>query len=68
MYNINRYLTASFLKNEYSFLKIINAKNNISINKTLVRIIAGPIIKEIGIIEKRIKKKLFIFLSSTIKF
>jgi hypothetical protein len=56
------------LKNEYSFFEIINPKNNISINKTLVRIIAGPIIKEIGIIEKRIKKKLFIFLSSTIKF
>ena len=43
-------------------------KKHASINKIVIKDTAGPAMIEMGIIEKRMTKKLFIFLLSTINY
>ena len=60
-------MTGFDFKKLKSFLKIIKIKKEISIIKIFVKDIDGPAIIDIGIKENKSKKKLSIFLFTTIK-
>ena len=66
-YKINNNLITFDLKNSKSFLKMIKNKKEISIINIFNKDIAEPAIIEIGKIENKNKKKIFIFLFATIK-